>query len=119
MILTQSAFAFSLIKFFGAIYLLYLGVKTYAKPLSEVTLGSSHHSYSRCFLRRILVSISNPKSYRIFYVGVSTVYRFIKRPHHSVAFNVGDIQLSRSLIHSVYSFIAHKAKNKLSTKQIS
>ena len=116
-ILTQSAFAFSLIKFFGAIYLLYLGVKTWrAKPSSEVTLGSSHHSYSRCFCEGFLVSISNPKAIVFF---MSVFPQFIDASKdHTIQLLVMSVTFSCLvvLIHSGYSFIAHKAKNKLSTE---
>ncbi|MBU2898733.1 LysE family translocator [Vibrio hepatarius] len=115
-ILTQSAFAFSLIKFSGAIYLLYLGIKMWrTNILSETKSNSNCESIYRCFCEGFLVSISNPKAIVFF---MSVFPQFIDTSkNYTTQLTIMAITFSCLviLIHSAYSFIAHKAKAKLST----
>ena len=66
-ILTTSALAFSLVKYLGAGYLVYLGVKTIlsrdALPDPTVSISTD---YRRAFLQGITVEILNPKTALFF-----------------------------------------------------
>jgi len=65
LLLAQSAFAFSLIKYLGAAYLVYLGVKTIlSKPSEEMSLEmrkSDDINYKKVYLSGILTNVLNPK----------------------------------------------------------
>lgn len=64
-LLANSAIAFSVVKYIGAIYLIYLGVKlllSKSTPISEVLLKEKHtQSFSKIYLSGILTNLLNPK----------------------------------------------------------
>lgn len=67
-ILSASAFLFSVFKWVGAIYLLYLGIQMWrSKPQKHSDTGSGHKSSAISLLRRsFIVTALNPKSIAFF-----------------------------------------------------
>ncbi|GLT17150.1 amino acid transporter LysE [Vibrio zhanjiangensis] len=115
-VLAQSAFAFSVIKFVGAVYLLYLGIRMWRSKVSdEVDIGSASDSIFRCFAEGFLVSISNPKAI-VFFVSVFPQFIDASKNHTSQLFVMAvTFSCLVVLIHSIYSLIAHRAKVKLAS----
>ncbi len=63
-VLARSELAFSLIKWFGVVYLLYLGWKQWTAPLETLALNtqSAQSSAKKLMLRGFVVNASNPKA---------------------------------------------------------
>jgi threonine/homoserine/homoserine lactone efflux protein len=67
-ILLASSLAFSLIKYLGAGYLIYLGIRTvFSRSASPAKEDSSTPSLSQMFQRGFLVNLLNPKTALFFY----------------------------------------------------
>lgn len=67
-ILLASSLAFSLIKYLGAGYLIYLGIRTiFSRSVSSNKDGSSAPSLSQMFRKGFLVNLLNPKTALFFY----------------------------------------------------
>ena len=67
-LLMQSAIAFGVVKYLGAAYLIYLGIKTLRSPsdMSEIqTVGNS--PLSRIFVQGFIVNLLNPKTALFFF----------------------------------------------------
>ena len=64
-LLAKSALAFNLVKYLGAIYLVYLGYKALtAKPSKDMELdltSQSHTNYKKVYISGILTNVLNPK----------------------------------------------------------
>lgn len=70
MVIASSAFAFNAIKFAGAIYLIYMGIKLLRKKVTyNGPVKSQESSFQKCFIEGFLVSSSNPKSV-IFFMSI-------------------------------------------------
>jgi threonine/homoserine/homoserine lactone efflux protein len=66
-ILLTSALAFSIVKYAGAVYLLYVGIRTLLTPIpTEVTLTEAPKNLRRTFSQGILVAVLNPKTALFF-----------------------------------------------------
>ncbi len=67
-LLLTSAFAFSIVKYLGAAYLIYLGVRTLlAREERQQTAVSAPKSLSQLLTRGFLVNLLNPKTALFFY----------------------------------------------------
>ncbi len=67
-LLLTSALAFSIVKYLGAAYLIYLGVRTLlARHENSQTPGLALRSFSRLFAQGFLVQLLNPKTALFFY----------------------------------------------------
>jgi threonine/homoserine/homoserine lactone efflux protein len=67
-LLLTSAFAFSVVKYLGAAYLIYLGVRTLlARHENSQTPVAAPKSFSRLFAQGFLVQLLNPKTALFFY----------------------------------------------------
>ncbi|MCH9648201.1 MAG: LysE family translocator [Deltaproteobacteria bacterium] len=73
-LISQSIVAFSVLKFAGAAYLIYLGIATLRADDSsfEVTSDSSGTSDEKWFVQGLLNNVLNPKG-SLFYLGVFTM----------------------------------------------
>lgn len=62
-LIAQSAIAFDIIKYIGAAYLIYLGVKTLLKKKNVVELETAlpHLSYRKIFWQGVITNMLNPK----------------------------------------------------------
>lgn len=67
-LLLASALAFSVVKYLGAAYLIYLGVRTLlARDMENVALAPAPRRLSRLFTQGFLVNLLNPKTALWFY----------------------------------------------------
>jgi len=67
-LLMSSALAFNLVKYVGAAYLIYLGIKTLLTRDKDMTTRTIKvESLSRAFSQAVLVNLSNPKSAIFFF----------------------------------------------------
>ncbi len=57
----ESAFAFTLLKTAGALYLAWLAWQVFRAPAEKLTSRTSSESYRRLYLRGVLMNIMNPK----------------------------------------------------------
>ena len=62
-ILTRSAVAYSVVKYLGALYLIYLGIKTLrsSDEVDRVDVGANGLSWGQAYRRGVLVNAFNPK----------------------------------------------------------
>lgn len=61
-IISRSAFAFDLIKYLGAAYLFYLGIRSLIGPASPLVIGDSPvYSPNKIFIQGAITNILNPK----------------------------------------------------------
>ncbi|ADZ92230.1 LysE family translocator [Marinomonas mediterranea] len=69
-VIVSSAFWFNVVKWFGVFYLLYLGIKTWRAPVTQVDETSSFSRSSSSMLplirQEFFIAISNPKAILIF-----------------------------------------------------
>ena len=66
-VLTASALVFNLVKYLGAVYLIYLGVKTLLSRDSYLEAASIQRTgYKRAFLQGVTVEVLNPKTALFF-----------------------------------------------------
>ena len=66
-LLLSSALAFAVVKYLGAAYLIYLGLRTLlTRAAGEPTAGLQQHSLRRIFAQGVLVATLNPKTALFF-----------------------------------------------------
>src|SRR5262245_18333610 len=67
-LLLSSAMAFNIVKYMGAAYLIYLGIKTFlTREKAEATEKVEETRLSRAFIQGIFVHVLNPKSALFFF----------------------------------------------------
>lgn len=115
-ILSSSALAFTVLKYIGAAYLIYLGIKMWRSTSKfESNNESGLKSNKQKFLEGFLITLLNPKPVFFFMAlfpqfinpGESYLMQFVLL---AVTFSVLVL-----VIHSGYAFFAKAAKSKLST----
>jgi threonine/homoserine/homoserine lactone efflux protein len=85
-LLTTSVAAFNIIKYFGAAYLLYLGIrKIISKDVSEKHTSGIQKTPSELFRQGIVVNILNPKSALFF---LSFLPQFVNTSRTSLSFQL-------------------------------
>jgi threonine/homoserine/homoserine lactone efflux protein len=85
-LLLTSAYAFSVVKFLGAAYLLFLGIKTFLNGKApEQEVETPPEKYSRIFSQGIVVNILNPKSALFFFAFLP---QFVNPAKGSIAFQM-------------------------------
>lgn len=111
LILATSALAFTLIKFIGAAYLIYLGVKLWRAPAFEFREQATREvNVWRRFVEGLSLQLTNPKSIFFF---LSVFPQFIEPSEaYGSQFAVLVFTFSTLLIaiHCLYAFFARKAK---------
>jgi len=114
-VLATSALAFSIMKYIGAIYLVYLGIKLWNAPVANSTTNKSTKNIKIQFLEGITLQVTNPKAVFFF---MSVFPQFI---NYSSDFITQFILLVISysslvlIIHFMYAYIAKKSKSWLSS----
>lgn len=84
-ILQTSALAFTVVKFVGAVYLVYLGVQTFKNPEEfEVTPESVNYTPGESFRSALLINVLNPKVAVFF---LAFLPQFV-RPESSTALQI-------------------------------
>lgn len=82
-IILTSAFLFNLIKYLGAAYLVYLGIRAILeKPQTSLAVGSNHLSSAQALRQAILAEVLNPKSALFF---LAFLPQFVRPENGAVA----------------------------------
>lgn len=118
LILATSALAFTIIKFVGAAYLIYLGVRLWrAPPFQFHETASRNVSMGRRFAEGLSLQLTNPKSI-FFFLSVFPQFIDPSAPY-STQFSFLVLTFSALLIaiHCMYAFFASKAKRWLTSKK--
>ncbi len=110
-LLAASAVAFTIIKFIGAAYLVYLGIRLWRSPPLKFAKEPAHEaSLGRRFLEGFSLQLTNPKAIFFF---LSVFPQFID-PHKSYPIQFATLVLTYSslvvIIHSFYAVFAKRAK---------
>ncbi|MDM8518586.1 LysE family translocator [Anaerolineales bacterium HSG6] len=114
-LLLKSALAFSLVKYMGAAYLIYIGIQTLRKKteLNEVTEIETM-SYSRIFTQGFIVNLLNPKTALFF---LAFLPQFVSVERGVVAIQIillGTIFVGLAIVSdSLYALIAGTARHLL------
>ena len=115
-LLMQSALAFSIVKYLGAAYLIYLGIRTLTSK-TEVSKAQSinRKTYSRIFSQGFIVNLLNPKTALFFFAFLP---QFINPARGSVVLQIvilGIILISMGIMSdSLYALVAGSAGEFLS-----
>jgi len=115
-ILSTSAFAFTLLKYIGSAYLIYLGIKMWRSSANfNVTPSSMVKSHRKKFTEGLLITLLNPKPIFFF---MALFPQFIN-PNEAYIFQFILLAVTFSvlvvIIHCSYAFFAKSARAKLST----
>ena len=110
-VLATSAFAFTVMKYVGAAYLFYLGIKLWRAPVGEFKEAATESAgFGRRFLEGIALQLTNPKAIFFF---LSIFPQFIDASEsYPLQFFALVITYSSLVvvIHFLYAFTAHRAK---------
>jgi len=115
-ILSTSALAFTVLKYIGAVYLIYLGIKMW-RSSSKFDLNNKNtlKSNKKRFTEGLLVTLLNPKPIFFF---MALFPQFIN-PSNNYIFQFVSLATTFSvlvlIIHFSYAFFANTARSKLST----
>ena len=116
LILAASALAFTIMKYIGAAYLIYLGIKMWrTPPLMTKEPGALKPSRSKRFLEGITLQLSNPK---VIFFFLSLFPQFIddSKPYAVQFFTLVSTYCALIIvIHLAYAMTAHKVKMWLSS----
>lgn len=117
-LLATSALAFSILKFIGAAYLIYLGVRMWRAPAVQLAAVPAHEAgFARRFIEGLSLQLTNPKAIFFF---LSVFPQFID-PAHTYAGQFVLLVLTYSalvvLIHFGYALTAHHARNWFSSER--
>ena len=117
-LLATSALAFTVLKFIGAGYLVYLGIRLWCAPPFKFTEQSAHEaSFGRRFLEGLSLQMTNPKAIFFF---LSVFPQFID-PTQNYSAQFATLVLTYSslvvAIHCAYAFFARRAKGWLTSQR--
>ena len=117
-VLAASAAAFTIVKFAGAAYLFYLGIRLWLAPAPEFSSGkTAYASFGRRFLEGFSLTLTNPKAIFFF---LAVFPQFIE-PHgnYAVQFSLLVITFSTLVIviHTVYALFARSARDWLNSSR--
>ncbi len=117
-ILATSAVAFTVLKFIGAAYLIYLGIKFWRSPPFQFADQPAHRaSFGKRFLEGLSLQLTNPKAIFFF---LSVLPQFID-PAGNYVFQFSTLVLTYSalvvFVHSIYAIGASRAKHWLTSER--
>lgn len=115
-ILQTSEYIFNIIKYIGAVYLIYLGIKLILQKNSNINniqdkISTKRISSKKVFLQAFAVAISNPKAI-VFLTALFPQFINIEEtliPQFSML--IGTLMFFSFLFLMMYALLAHKAKN--------
>lgn len=117
-VLATSAIAFTIMKFVGAAYLIYLGVKLWKAPPPSFDSRSSHEvRFSRRFAEGLSLQLTNPKAIFFF---MSVFPQFIDSgASYKVQFLLLVVTYAFLVvgIHTIYALFAHQARDWLTSER--
>jgi threonine/homoserine/homoserine lactone efflux protein len=61
-VLASSATAFAVVKYAGAAYLVFIGIRKLRRPAQEALAALEHHGHGRLFREGVVVNVLNPKT---------------------------------------------------------
>jgi len=118
LLLATSSLAFSILKFVGAAYLLYLGIKLWRSPTVRVSTGhGDKKAVRKQFFEGLALQLTNPKAVFFF---LSVFPQFIDFTASSMSqFTVLVVTYSTLVIaiHLVYAYLATSARGWLSSEK--
>ncbi len=117
-LLAASSLAFTVLKYVGAAYLIYLGIRLWRAPPFQFAEASAHQaSFSRRFVEGVSLQLTNPKAIFFF---LSVFPQFID-PATNYAIQFASLVLTFSalvvVIHLTYAMFAKKARNWLTSER--
>jgi homoserine/homoserine lactone efflux protein len=117
-LLATSALAFTILKFIGAAYLVYLGIRLWRSPPFKFSEQSAHEAtFGRRFIEGISLQLTNPKAIFFF---LSVFPQFID-PEMSYSVQFAALVLTYAtlvvVIHCIYAFFARRAKSWLTSER--
>ena len=117
-VLATSALAFTILKFVGAAYLVYLGIRLWRAPPFKFAEQSAHEAnFGKRFLEGLSLQLTNPKAIFFF---LSVFPQFID-PQQDYALQFTILVLTYSalvvVIHSSYAFFAKRARAWLTSER--
>lgn len=117
-LLVTSALAFTVLKFIGAGYLFYLGIRLWRAPPFTFAEQSAHAaSFGRRFIEGLSLQLTNPKAIFFF---LSVFPQFID-PQKDYSIQFATLVLTYStlvvIIHSMYALFARRAKGWLMSRR--
>ncbi|MFN0158586.1 MAG: LysE family translocator [Bacteroidota bacterium] len=111
LLLAASPVLLNIMKYIGAAYLIYLGVKLWrSSSIAARAEGGGRGSWRRCFMEAITLQFSNPKAIFFF---ISIFPQFIDDTHPYIVQFLALVLtygLLVILIHFLYALTAHKTK---------
>lgn len=111
-LLATSAVAFTILKFVGAAYLIYLGIKLWKSPAIKIAEQPTQETgFSRRFIEGLSLQLTNPKAVFFF---ISIFPQFIDlQTNYSVQFSILVATYITLVlgIHSIYALLAKRAKH--------
>jgi len=115
-VLAASSVAFTLMKYVGAIYLLYLGIKLWrSSPITVEMKGDLKRSVKLQFLEGLVLQITNPKAVFFFMSIFPQFVDFTTNYQATFALLVATYSVLVLFIHMAYAYLAKSARGWLST----
>lgn len=117
-LLATSALAFTILKYIGAAYLIYLGIRLWRAPAVHFATGQAHAAgFRRRFLEGLSLQLTNPKAIFFF---LSVFPQFIDHERAYVPqffLLVCTYSVLVVVIHCCYTLTAQRAKNWLQSER--
>ena len=118
-ILATSAMAFMVMKYIGAAYLIYLGIKLWRSPITKLDTSSRTAGNIKVqFLEGLTIQLTNPKAV-FFFMSISPQFVDFSSSQYVSKFLMLVVTYSslNLLIHFLYAYLARSARNWLSTEK--
>ena len=117
-VLATSALAFTVLKFVGAAYLVYLGIRLWRSPPFRFVEQAAHTaSFGKRFIEGLSLQLTNPKAIFFF---LSVFPQFID-PQLNYGFQFASLVLTYGalvvVIHCVYALFARRARGWLTSER--
>jgi threonine/homoserine/homoserine lactone efflux protein len=118
-ILATSAMAFMVMKYIGAAYLIYLGIKLWRSPITKLDTSSRTAGNIKVqFLEGLTIQLTNPKAV-FFFMSIFPQFVDFSSSQYVSKFLMLVVTYSslNLLIHFLYAYLARSARNWLSTEK--
>jgi threonine/homoserine/homoserine lactone efflux protein len=118
-ILATSAMAFTVMKYIGAAYLIYLGIKLWRSPVTKLDTSSRTAGNIKVqFLEGLTIQLTNPKAV-FFFMSIFPQFVDFSSSQYVSQFFILVVTYSslNLLIHFLYAYLARSARNWLSTEK--
>ena len=118
-ILATSAMAFMVMKYIGAAYLIYLGIKLWRSPITKLDTSSRTAGNIKVqFFEGLTIQLTNPKAV-FFFMSIFPQFVDFSSSQYVSKFLMLVVTYSslNLLIHFLYAYLARSARNWLSTEK--